>query len=41
VPQPASSESLSAQISVVGEQYADLPDRVKQLETEMAACKRR
>jgi hypothetical protein len=36
----ANAESLSAQISVVDEKYADLPDRVKQLETKMAARKR-
>jgi hypothetical protein len=34
-------EPLSPQISVVDEKYTDLSDRVKRLETPMAARKRR
>jgi hypothetical protein len=37
----ASSEDMSAQISVFDEKYADLPPRVSRLETKVFAPKRR
>jgi hypothetical protein len=37
----ASQESMSKEISVVDEKYADLPGRVSRLESEVVARKRR
>ncbi len=37
----ANAESMSAQVSVIDEKYAGLPDRVKRLETDVSALQQR